>query len=93
MGQSILSFIQKRFPKNCNWTSGNCYYFSLILKDRFPGGQIIYEPVVGHFMYKLENKCYDYLGAHKVPEFFYIWEELEKQDKKLYSRLQRDCLW
>ena len=35
--QEVMEFIQRRFPKDSNWTNGNCYYFALILSDRFNG--------------------------------------------------------
>ena len=34
----VEEFIQRRFPVDCNWTNGNCYYFAVILnysKDYF----------------------------------------------------------
>ena len=31
----IIEFINRRFKLDCNWTNGNCYYFALILADRF----------------------------------------------------------
>lgn len=37
----IEEFINRRFPNDCNWLSGNCYYFAIILKDRFPEGNIL----------------------------------------------------
>lgn len=88
----IEQFIQKRFTKDCNWLNGNCYYFSIILQDRFPNGKIIYEPIDGHFLYKVKNKCYDFLGMHELPSDYYIWDELEAQEPNLYKRIKKDCI-
>lgn len=57
MNNTILQFIQ-RFP-DANWLNGNCYYFSIILKDRFPTGQIYYDTFKSHFIFKLNDTFYD----------------------------------
>ena len=55
----VLEFIYRRFPKDSDWVNGNCYYFSLILQDRFPGGEIYYDVIDGHFLYCYNGKYYD----------------------------------
>lgn len=87
--ENFENFI-KRF-KVVNWMNGNCYYFAIILKDKYPNGRIIYDPIIGHFMLKIKNKAYDFMGIHQLPETFYYWDELEKEDELLYKRLRRDC--
>lgn len=88
----VLEFIKRRFSKDCNWINGNCYYFSIILKERFPNGRIIYDPIIGHFMYLIGNKCYDALGSHKIPDTYYDWNKLKEEDISLYNRIKRDCI-
>ena len=34
----VIDFIKKRFKIDCDWTTGNCFYFAKILESRFPGG-------------------------------------------------------
>lgn len=80
----IERFIRKRF-KNDNWMTGNCYYLSLILSDRFPGGSIIFDKENYHFLYKVNNKCYDFEGQHNLPEKFDYLEDLK--GTKLYDKL------
>lgn len=58
----VEDFIKKRFSADNRWLSGNCLWFSLILKKRFPGGRIYYLPVSGHFVYKYRGKYYDWTG-------------------------------
>lgn len=87
----IVEFIRRRFSQDCDWLNGNCYFFSVILRERFPNGQIIYEPVDGHFLYKVKNNCYDFLGKHPIPEYYYIWDELEQLEPYIYKRIKRDC--
>ena len=76
--KEIVDFIKRRFTKDCNWTTGNCYYFALILHDRFPESKIIYDPIEGHFMILYNNKAYDYLGSHKVPKEYYFLDKLKR---------------
>ena len=47
----IEEFINRRFPSNCDWLEGNCYYFARILKMRFKG-EIWYDLVEGHFLFR-----------------------------------------
>ena len=53
----ILDFIHRRFEQDCEWTSGNCYYFALILKGRFRKGKIVYDVIDGHFLYLQGKKA------------------------------------
>ena len=55
MREQVLEFIYRRFPDDCHWTDGNCYYFACILKARFEEGEIWYDAVDGHFVFKLED--------------------------------------
>lgn len=41
----VKEFIDRRFKADCNWLNGNCYYFALILSDRFPGGTVYYDVI------------------------------------------------
>ena len=69
----VLEFIRRRFPKSqnsdSNWLNGNCYYFALILKDRFSTKDpiIYYDVIHGHFLTQINNKLYDARGiAYKL---------------------------
>lgn len=76
----VEEFIRRRFEEDYNWTTGRCYFFAIILKDIFPGGKIFYDPVEGHFIYRLSGKFYDWTGCReytkKEIEHFYDWETL-----------------
>lgn len=88
----VIEFIQRRFPNDSNWTSGNCYYFALILKDRF-GGEIFYDLIEGHFFVKIKKKYYDYAGEIDVNNRVFIsWEKFDKYDKLQKKRIIHDCL-
>ena len=55
----VLEFIKRRFSVDCNWTTGNCYYFAIILKDCFSSGKIFYDVINGHFIFFYDGKYYD----------------------------------
>ena len=67
MTNEILKFITdfRRFDKDNTiiktFTEGYCYYFAIILQERF-GGQILYDPIAGHFITFINNKYYDITG-------------------------------
>lgn len=66
--ERILYFIDdfKSYNKNNvledTFTKGYCYYFALILKDRFDGS-IYYDPKIGHFITKIGRDYYDITGC------------------------------
>ena len=89
---NILEFIQRRFPNDCNWVSGNCYYFSLILKDRFPEGKIYYDVISGHFVFEYYGNYYDWTG-NIVPNGYLVeWENFGQYDVLQKQIIIRDCL-
>ena len=65
MREQVLEFIYRRFPDDCHWTDGNCYYFACILKARFEEGEIWYDAVDGHFVFKLEDLFFDWNGSYQ----------------------------
>ena len=94
MQDEVLEFIHRRFPQDCHWLDGNCYYFALILKDRFPESRIVYDAIYGHFFVWYKDKCYDYAGERVWPGGAYVipWDEFDKYDSLVKERIVRDCI-
>lgn len=88
----IIEFIKRRFPTDCNWTTGNCYYFSLILKDRFPTGAIFYDVIYGHFIFKYKNKYYDWTGEIRPEGYLVEWDKFDEYDSLQKKVIIRDCV-
>ncbi len=92
MQVKILEFIKRRFPENNgNWNEGNCFWFALILKTRFDKGEIWYEPIRGHFIFKFGVYFYDWTGIYKEDTSKAFKFEREN-DELLYDRLIRNCV-
>lgn len=92
MEEKILEFIKRRFPADQNWTTGNCYFFALILKSVF-FGEIVYDVTAGHFMFLgADGMCYDWNG--KVTDHGHIvpWDDFEAYDSSQKERIIRDCI-
>ena len=92
MNDEVLEFIKRRFKKDCNWTDGNCYYFAIILKARFPIGEIYYDVVNGHFVFWLEGEFYDWNGVVKSNGYHISWDLFDKYDSLQRERIVRDCV-
>ena len=93
MKDEVLEFIKRRFSDDCNWTTGNCYYFALILKDRFPNGKIFYDVRLGHFIYKYNENYYDWLGVYSGKEDYLVpWDLFEMYDSSQKKNIIRDCI-
>ena len=87
----IVEFIKRRFPVDCNWLSGNCYYFAVILKARFPDGQIVYDPIAGHFLFYWHGSLYDYTGKVELRPCV-RWSEYDDYDAAQKKIIVRDCI-
>lgn len=68
MQDKILEFITRRFKNDCRWLYGNCYYFAVILCERFSVLNIYYAPVAGHFVAGYNGKFYDWRGKYGESE-------------------------
>ena len=70
---------------------GNCYYFAVILKERF-NGEIYYLPIKNHFICKIDKDYYDITGKAALNEPVEKWSDVKKTDIKFYNRIVRDCI-
>lgn len=95
MYDDVLEFIMRRFPleNDCNWMSGNCYYFAKILDERFHG-ELYYDMIEGHFLFYKNKRFYDWTGIRYPCEFRALtpWNGYEKVDKAHYDRIVRDVI-
>lgn len=88
----VLDFIKKRFTNDCNWLNGNCYYFSLILKTRFPHGTIFYDVINGHFIFEYKDRYYDWSGEIQTNGHLVEWDKFDRYDSLQKQRIIRDCV-
>lgn len=90
--ENILQFIRKRFPKKENWLTGNCYYFALILADRF-SGTIYYDKENIHFIVNIQDTYYDWTGIIK-PNInnLYNWNHLKLENESMYNKIYLECI-
>ena len=87
----VEDFIKRRFPIDCHWLDGNCYYFAVILKARFPEGTICYDLIDGHFIFEYKGALYDWTG--KIDRRICVdWEEYQKIDPEHSARIIRDVV-
>ena len=91
---NVIDFINRRFPTDCRWLNGNCYYFSLILKDRFKEGIIFYDVIDGHFVTEINGIKYDWSGiVNESEKHIYVkWDKFDKYDSLQKERIIRDCI-
>lgn len=95
----IEEFINRRFQSDCDWLEGNCYYFARILKMRFKG-EIWYDLVEGHFLFRSFDKFYDWGGWREEYDFskpetvenLVKWADYKRVDPVHYERIVRDVI-
>jgi len=88
----IIEFTKRRFPINCNWLNGNCYFFALACKAAFSTGEIFYEVVQGHFIFKYQGKYYDWSGQIEPQGYLVPWDKFDDYDQLQKQRIIRDCI-
>lgn len=91
MEEKIMEFIHRRFPRDCNWTNGNCYFFAVILQAAF-GGDIYYDVISGHFLLQCEGSLYDYTGKVDRCDILVRWDDFDKYDKLQKDRIIKYCI-
>jgi hypothetical protein len=93
MENKVLEFINKRFLKDNNWLKGNCYYFALILKDRF-NGTILYDVIDGHFVTLINNIKYDWTGiiSEDGKHYYVEWDKFDDYDSNQKQSIINGCL-
>ena len=94
MNQEVLNFIHKRFSRDNNWVAGNCYYFAVILKARFPQGIIKYDVLGGHFVVEIDNINSDWQGVVPTTEkqFYVDWDKFDQYDSLQKQRIIDGCI-
>lgn len=93
LDDNVLDFITNRFQIDCDWTSGNCYYFAKILEARFPGGTIYYDVIDRHFIYGYKGNYYDYNGIVEMNgRKLVAWNRFKEYDINVYKRVIKDCI-
>lgn len=99
--ENILKFI-KEFSNfgeqvvKC-FTCGNCYYFAVILMDRYKAeylneAEIVYDDIAGHFAARLGNKIYDITGDVTDKANWIPWNQLWKEDPVHAARIVLGCI-
>lgn len=75
--------------------NGNCYYFAIILKHRFPNMHIVYSQIDNHFMCLYDNRIYDIRGDitnNVMVCDLFSWEDYMYYDKLDYGRVVKYCV-
>lgn len=91
MREEILSFIAL-FEKDEKFLNGLCYWFSHILRGRFPDGAIYYDPIGCHFYYVIDDIAYDVTGEVELPEKAVFWDMYKFVDDMHYQRIVKQCI-
>lgn len=92
MKEQIFDFITRRFSQNCHWLDGNCYYFAVILKNRFPSGTIYYDVIYSHFVFGLNGCFYDWSGEIEPQGKLVEWDKFGEYDELVKQRVIKACI-
>lgn len=94
MESEIKEFVSRRFKEDRNWLDGNCYYFAVILSERFDFGEIWYDVVMGHFVYgSRKHGYYDWNGRYYASDKYLVeWDKFKEYDELQYKRIVDSCI-
>ncbi len=68
---------------------GYCYWFAVILANRFHG-EIWYLPIENHFVCKINGFYYDVTGKIQPENVIHRWSDYTEEIEK--KRIIRDCV-
>lgn len=96
---AVIEFINRRFKDESYWLNGNCYYFAIILKERFcnNNSEIYYDVLEGHFICKIDDIFYDWNGIVNYDDEYkskYVkkWSTYHTEDCIHWERIVRDVI-
>lgn len=91
--ETILKFIKNFSGAKDTFLYGCCYWFAVILKERFHG-EIYYNEIINHFTMKYGCRLYDVSGdvTEKHLKDSRSWDTFEQYDSLLFGRIKRDCI-
>jgi len=97
--EEVIDFISRRFKSDNNWKTGNCFYFSVILKERFSkySPEIYYDVCDGHFLCKIMDRFYDWTGEVTydrlyLSKYMKNWSTFATYDELQFNRVIRDVI-
>lgn len=92
----VLHFIE-RFTNKGKWheviesfTCGCCYWFAHILCTRFPEADMMYDPIINHFVVRIDNRLYDITGDVTDHYNVVMWDYYDDEIEKL--RIIEQCI-
>ena len=100
--QNVMTFLN-HFTNNGTrkevietFTSGCCYWFAVILSERFSclDATIVYDPVANHWACEIDGHIYDITGDVCRKYNFEDWYDfvVDANDDAYINRLYRDCI-
>lgn len=86
----FIEFFKRKYPLEITDTflNGFCYYFAIMLKERF-GGCIFYNPDIVHFSVLIDGYLYDITGIINAENAtWYEWEGYKQSED---TSVIQDC--
>lgn len=71
------------------FTNGCCFWFAVTMVLRFQG-KLMYDPIYGHFVTKIDDHLYDITGDVTEKYNPIPWEDIHDETYK--QRIVRDCI-
>ena len=87
--QAVTDFIKGFDEVKDFFLYGYCFWFSVILANRFYG-EIWYLPVENHFVCKIDGNYYDVTGRVQPTNVIYRWADYPDEIEK--ARIIKDCI-
>lgn len=72
------------------FTSGCCYWFAVILHQRFPHSRIMYDVIGNHFVTEIGGRLYDVTGDVTGKYDVIPWDTFKNTDHG--TKIIRDCV-
>lgn len=73
------------------FTEGYCYWFAMILKERFDG-ELMYNPVQGHFCCRVNGELWDITGEVQDDGNWQEWWLYQMNEPLDAERVRKACI-
>lgn len=91
--ETFINNMKSKYPKELEdvFYNGYCYWFALILANRFKGS-IWFNPEIIHFAANIDNNLYDINGLISNQKEWINWTDFQINNQNAVESIVKSCI-